>query len=322
MRDSLTIGRIAGISVGINWSWLIVFALIAWTLAVRFFPLTYPGLGSRAYWVMGAVAAIVFFGSILLHELGHALTAVREGVKIEGITLWLFGGVARFSSRLPSPASEFRISIAGPLVSLVLTVAFALAGALWQALPAPATGVLDYLARINALVLGFNLVPALPLDGGRMLQAGLWPRTGYRRATLTAVFAGFVFLIILGIYGLVINELLWLLLALFMYTACKQEWFVLETGGEESLFGYDFSQGYTSLEQDDPPRPKKKRLNFVQRWLQRRKALKIQREQEREQAEARRVDELLDKIQKMGKDALTDEEHRFLKRYADRMKNK
>ena len=124
--------------------------------------------------------------------------------------------------------------------------------------------------------------------------------------------------------AIIFNEVLALFLAFFTYTACKQEWITLESGGEESLFGYDFSQGYTSLERDEPPprRPRRRKPNFFQRWLQRRASRKLQKQQENAEAEARRVDDLLDKIQRLGKESLTDEENRFLKRYADRMKNK
>ena len=130
MRDSVTIGRVAGITVGINWSWLIVFALIAWTLATGIFPETNPGLADGAYIAMALVAAVLFFTSLLLHEFGHAFQARREGMEIEGITLWLFGGVAKFSGMFPSAAAEFRIAIAGPLVSLLLGVGFLLFPAL------------------------------------------------------------------------------------------------------------------------------------------------------------------------------------------------
>src|SRR5215831_5695280 len=112
MRSSLHLGRIAGISVGVNWSWLVVFALIVWTLVSGVFPSQNPGLSRRTYLAMGIAAAIVFFGSLLLHELGHALEARREGMKIEGITLWLFGGIARFRGTFPSAGAEFRIAIA------------------------------------------------------------------------------------------------------------------------------------------------------------------------------------------------------------------
>jgi hypothetical protein len=131
-------------------------------------------------------------------------------------------------------------------------------------------------------------------------------------------------MIVLLIAAIGFNEVLVLFLAFFTYTSCKQEWITLETGGEESLFGYDFSQGYTSLERDEPaPRqPRRKKISFLQRWLQRRAARKLQQQQVDAEAEARRVDELLEKIQRQGKASLTDEENRFLKRYADRMKNK
>jgi len=172
------------------------------------------------------------------------------------------------------------------------------------------------LLLINVLLIGF------PLDGGRMFQCLLWPRFGYRQATLAAVFAGFVVMFVLFIYALADNEVFALCLALFIFMACRQQWIILETGGEDSVFGYDFSQGYTSLERDQPPRPRKKRQSFLQRWLQRRAARRLQRELETREAEERRMDELLEKIQREGKQALTDEEHRFLKRVADKYRNR
>ena len=131
MRDSLTLGRIAGIRFGVNWSWAIVFALIVWTLATGIFPSTNPGHDQRTYIAMAIVAALLFFTSLLMHEFGHALEAKREGVEIEGITLWLFGGVAKFRGMFPSAGAEFRIAIAGPLVSLVLGPVFVLLA--WKA---------------------------------------------------------------------------------------------------------------------------------------------------------------------------------------------
>lgn len=173
MRDSVTIGRVAGITVGINWSWLIVFALIAWTLATGIFPETNPGLADGAYIAMALVAAVLFFTSLLLHEFGHALQARREGVEIEGITLWLFGGVAKFSGMFPSAGAEFRIAIAGPLVSLLLGVGFLLLPALLP-FATYVDGVLFWLGSINLALLVFNLLPAFPLDGGRVLRSLLW----------------------------------------------------------------------------------------------------------------------------------------------------
>jgi Zn-dependent protease/CBS domain-containing protein len=135
---------------------------------------------------MAFVAALLFFGSLLLHELGHAVVARREGMQIEGITLWVFGGVARFSGMFPSAGAEFRIAIAGPLVSLVIGVTLVAAAAL-ASLPAEVDGVVAWLGRINLTLLAFNMLPALPLDGGRVLRSLIWLSTGdFTRATRIA----------------------------------------------------------------------------------------------------------------------------------------
>jgi Zn-dependent protease/predicted transcriptional regulator len=173
VQDSFTLGRIGGIRIGLNWSWLVVFALIVWTLATGIFPEANPGLSDGTYIGMAIAAAILFFVSLLLHELGHALEARREGMEIEGITLWLFGGVAKFKGMFPSAGAEFRIAVAGPVVSLVLGVLFALLA--WGLTMAPSVdGVLFWLGYINLTLLLFNLLPALPLDGGRVLRSLLW----------------------------------------------------------------------------------------------------------------------------------------------------
>lgn len=176
MGDTFSLGRIAGVKVGVNWSWLVVFALITWTLAEGVFPSTNPGLGTGAYTAMAVAAALVFFLSLLLHELGHALQARREQVEIDGITLWLFGGVARFKGDMPSAGAEFRIAIAGPLVTVVLAALF---GAIAAAAPLPesADAVAAWLGYTNVVLLLFNMLPALPLDGGRVLRSLLWMRS-------------------------------------------------------------------------------------------------------------------------------------------------
>ncbi len=177
MGDTFSLGRIAGVRIGVNWSWLVVFALITWTLASGVFPEQNPGLGDGTYVAMAVVAALLFFATLLLHELGHALQARRERVEIDGITLWLFGGVARFRGELPSAGAELRIAIAGPLVTLVLGAGFAaLAGA--AGLPTAVDGVAAWLGYTNLALLVFNLLPALPLDGGRVLRSLLWMRKG------------------------------------------------------------------------------------------------------------------------------------------------
>jgi Zn-dependent protease/predicted transcriptional regulator len=176
VTPTIRVGRIAGIEIGLNWSWLVVVVLIVWTLARGIFPTTNPDLSDGTHFAMAVVAALAFFCSLLLHELGHALQARRDGIAIEGITLWLFGGVARFKGAFPSAGAEFRVAVAGPLVSLVLGVLFvllALAG-----LPEAVDGVLAWLGFINLMLLAFNLLPALPLDGGRVLRSLLWRRKG------------------------------------------------------------------------------------------------------------------------------------------------
>ena len=197
MGDSITLGRIAGIRIGINWSWLVVFVLITWTLAAAVFPSQNPGLGDGTYVAMAVVAALLFFLALLLHELGHAVQARREGMEIEGITLWLFGGVAKFTGPFRSAGAEFRIAIAGPIVTLLLAVIFvalAVAG-----LPTEVDGVLAWLGYVNVALLVFNLLPALPLDGGRVLRSLLWLRSGdLGRATRTATSVARVFA-----YGLI-----------------------------------------------------------------------------------------------------------------------
>lgn len=172
MGSSLTLGRIAGIRVGVHWSWLVVFALMVWTLSTGVFPETNPDLGDGAQVALAIVASVVFFASVLLHELGHAVQARRERIEIEGITLWLFGGVASLRGGFQSAGAEFRVAVAGPIVSLalaILFVALALAG-----LPEGADAVVAWLGYVNLSLLVFNLIPALPLDGGRILHAALW----------------------------------------------------------------------------------------------------------------------------------------------------
>lgn len=200
MRDSFSLGTIAGVKVGLNWSVLLLLALLMWTLATGIFPETNPGLSDNAHFGMAVVAALAFFASILLHELGHAVQARRDGMEIDGITLWLFGGVARFAGMFPSPGAEFRIAVAGPLVSLALGGGF-VGIALIPGLPEPVNAVCAWLGFINLLLLAFNLLPALPLDGGRMLRAGLWRWKGDLRAATRLAATGGRF-ISFGLIGL------------------------------------------------------------------------------------------------------------------------
>ncbi len=175
---------------------------------------------------------------------------------------------------------------------------------------------------VNWILLLINMLPAFPLDGGRLLQAFLWWRSDHRTGTMAAIVVGFGMMLFVILLGIVLYDPLVLFLAYFIFLACRRQWIVLETGGDEAVFGYDFSQGYTSLEKEGGAAPPKKQTNFVQRWLQARAARKAQREQERREAEERRMDELLEKVQKLGLQALTDEERRFMQRVSARYRNR
>jgi Zn-dependent protease len=234
MTDSLSLGRIAGIRVGLNWSLVVVIALIAWTLATGSFPSAAPGLGAGAYWTAGVVAAILFLASLLAHELAHSVVAQRLGVRVEGITLWLFGGVSRLSGDANSARSETLITVVGPLTSLVLGGLFLLAGAGLGGAGAPrlAVATVNWVGTINLTLGIFNLLPAFPLDGGRILRALLWARSGDRvRATSIAARVGVAFallLIALGIIsfllsGNVIGGLWMVFLGWFLLGAARSE---------------------------------------------------------------------------------------------------
>ena len=200
MTDSFRLGRIAGVEVGFNWSLLVIFALLVWSLRSAVFPDQNPGLADGTYLAMAVAATLLFFASILLHELGHAVQAQREGMEIDGITLWLFGGVARFKGVFPSAGAEFRIAIAGPLVSLVLGVAFVGAALLVTGAEA-IDGIAAWLGYINFALLLFNLLPALPLDGGRVLRSALWRARGdfgWATRIAASIGRGFGFLFIAG----------------------------------------------------------------------------------------------------------------------------
>jgi Zn-dependent protease len=179
---SLRFGRIAGIPVGASWSALLIAGLIAWSLAGSVLPAEVPGLAPAACWLAGLAGAGLFLGSLLAHEVGHALVARRAGLRVRGITLWLLGGVALLEDEPATPGDELRVALVGPAVSLALAVAFglvAVAGSL-LARPTAVVFVLAWLAVGNAALAVFNLLPAAPLDGGRVLRGLLWRRHGSR----------------------------------------------------------------------------------------------------------------------------------------------
>jgi Zn-dependent protease/CBS domain-containing protein len=232
VNTSVRLGRVAGIEVGLHWSLAIVFVLIVWTLAGQL-PEIVPGQGQPAYWLASALAAAFFYVSLLSHEMGHALVARRLGVKVDGITLWLFGGVARLRGDASTPGTEARIAIAGPLVSLALAIMFGAATFALDVMAGPPLVEVGFawLAGSNAMLLLFNLIPAFPLDGGRLLRAWLWRRRGDRyRATSIAARLGRIcaFLLVgLGLLDVVtqggISGFWLVLLGWFLFTAARAE---------------------------------------------------------------------------------------------------
>jgi Zn-dependent protease len=169
-------GRLFGISLGFDLSWLIVALLVTWSLATGYFPALMPDLTARMAWTLGAVGSIGLFASVLLHELAHALAARQYGVATRRITLFIFGGVAELEDEPPTPTAEFAIAIAGPVASLVLAGGFLLLGpaVLIVSGSVPASMAVLWIGRINLMLALFNLVPAFPLDGGRVLRSVLW----------------------------------------------------------------------------------------------------------------------------------------------------
>ena len=228
---TITLFRVFGFAVRIDWSWIIIVALVVWSLAGGVFPRLYEGLYWGSYLVMGLAAALGLFASIVVHELCHSLVARRYGLPMKGITLFLFGGIAEMGDEPPSPKAELLMAAAGPAASVVLCGVFLGASLISGAAGGPmaVTGVLRWIGYINGVLVVFNLIPGFPLDGGRVLRAILWRWKGdLRGATRTASRVGAVFgavLIGLGIVNLLllnpIGGLWWILIGMFIRGAAK-----------------------------------------------------------------------------------------------------
>jgi Zn-dependent protease/predicted transcriptional regulator len=223
------LGRVAGVEVRLHWTWWIAAALITLSLASVVFPDEVGGLSSAAYVEMGLVTTVLFFASLLLHELGHALEARRDGIPTRGITLWMLGGVARSGAPYPSAGVEARVALAGPAVSAVLGALFVGAGYV-SGVPDSVSAVLEWLGWTNILLLAFNLIPALPLDGGRVLRAILWRLSGdlikATRSASRVSRALAVVLIVLGFASFLAGALggLWLaFIGWFIFSAATAE---------------------------------------------------------------------------------------------------
>ena len=202
-RQGISLGRILGIPIGLDYSWFLVFVLITWTLAASYYPGEFNNWPVAEYWLVAAATAILLFVSVLLHELGHSVMAMRYKIPVRRITLFIFGGVAEIGAEPPSARAEFWIALAGPAVSLALAVIFALLRLVLTGI-APLLALAEYLAYINGMLVLFNLIPGFPLDGGRVLRAIIWGVThSLGRATLIAANVGraiaFLF-ILLGVW--------------------------------------------------------------------------------------------------------------------------
>ena len=306
MRDpfswSLPLGRLFGITIRVH----VVFLVVAVGLILRWAfqgeTEMLPGHKVPAgTWMDAAALMGLLFLSVLAHEFGHCFGARLMDGDAQEILLWPLGGLA--AVEVPhTPRANLVTALAGPLVNLLLCVGCAMVlGSMHDPpLRPPLNPVTWYPFRnemgdlvlsswggreyevgnfalmlaarlfyvnwvlflLNMLLIGF------PMDGGRVLQCLLWPRLGFQQATVTAIYAGFITMLVVGIFAIVKNELLPMCLSAFIGFTCWRQWVILMTGGEESLLGYDFSQGYTSLERDQPAPRRRKRPNFYQRWQQ------------------------------------------------------
>ncbi|HON11880.1 MAG TPA: site-2 protease family protein [Chitinispirillaceae bacterium] len=228
-----TLFKLLGFEVRIDTSWIIIALLIVWSLAQGVFPLYDRNLSPSTYWILGVLGALGLFASIIFHELCHSLVARRFGLPMKGITLFIFGGVAEMDDEPASPRAEFLMAIAGPLASIgVGALCFALLSFTRGILARPPGLVLNYLGTINLILAGFNLLPAFPLDGGRVFRSVLWRWKGNLRwATKVASRVGSafgLFLIFLGVFsvlgGGLIGGIWWALIGLFLRSASKMSY--------------------------------------------------------------------------------------------------
>lgn len=221
----ISLFRIAGILIRLDFSWFIIFGLVLFALSAGYLPRTFPGQDPQTYWIAGLVATLLFFASVMLHELAHSLVAIRHGIDIPEITLFIFGGVSRLSQEPTDPKTEFKIAVVGPLTSFALAAAFGVLRVVLKGFePSLIVVVIGYLTWINLALGIFNLIPGFPLDGGRILRAFLWWKTGsLTRATKVAADFGKGFamaIMILGALqifaGALINGLWFIFIGMFL----------------------------------------------------------------------------------------------------------
>lgn len=226
------VATIFGLPIRIDATWFLILALLSWTLAVNYFPHVHEGLPRSSYWLLGLAAAVLLFFSVLLHELGHAVAALRWGLRVEGITLFMFGGVSELAEEPASAGAEAEVTLSGWLVSAALAIVAYALSLLFRGESATASVLrilFQYLALANAILFIFNAIPAFPLDGGRLLRAGLWQLTGsLRKSTYIAstIGSGFgLFLIAVGVLnffaGQFVGGMWYALIGMFVRNAAQ-----------------------------------------------------------------------------------------------------
>lgn len=225
--------NLLGFPIYVDLSWLIIAVLISWSLATDFFPGYFEGLPRVTYWIMGVAGALGLFASILAHELGHAVVARQYGVQMRRITLFIFGGVAEMSQEPPSAKAEFFVAIAGPIVSVLISAGCYIFGYVGgDRLPLPVAAVLWYLWIINGVVVIFNMIPAFPLDGGRVLRSALWHLKGNLRwatritSDIGSMFG--LFLVVIGVVGMIggnfVGGMWQVLISMFLRNAAQMSY--------------------------------------------------------------------------------------------------
>lgn len=230
--ESIPIVRIGGIEIKIHITWFLIALLVVWSLAGSYFPDSVEGYSTGAYWLAGVAVGLLFFASLLAHELAHSLTARSRGLKVLGITLYLFGGVSEIEDEATNAKDELRVTIVGPLTSFALAGMF---GVLWLVLKGTSdltASAVGYLAAINLFLGLFNLLPGLPLDGGRVLHSLVWLRTGDQtRATRVAVRSGVILGYLMVAVGIIwvfggywLNGLWMIFLGWYLQSMAAQEW--------------------------------------------------------------------------------------------------
>jgi len=226
---SMRIATVMGIPIRVHFSWLVIFGLITWSLSTYYFPKVAPQLPGVSYWISGAMAAILLFFSVVLHELSHSIVAKRHGIQIVSITLFIFGGVAQIRGEPSEPKTEIKMALAGPLSSFAIAGLFYLSYYYFQDLSIKA--LFRYLYVLNIILGGFNLIPGLPMDGGRVVRAVIWKNTGdffyaTRKASNYGQKTAIIF-IVFGIFSIFLGTPggLWLMLiGWFLYTAAQSSY--------------------------------------------------------------------------------------------------